>query len=69
MVNEATLTINEIIEFSVDQISCITELQAEMDKTLHRWVFVNLRYQAHLHAPGVHIKGDGHQLIVQLNFL
>jgi hypothetical protein len=69
MVHGTALAVNENFEFSADQISCVTELQAEMNKTVHRCVFENLGDQAQLHALGVHIKGDGHQLMVELNSL
>ena len=69
MVHETALAVNENIEFSADQISCITELQAEMNTIVYRCIFENLRDQAQLHALGLHIKGDGHKLIVELNFL
>ena len=69
MVHETASAVNENIEFSADQISCITELQAEMNKIVDSCVFENLNDQAQLHALGLHIKGDGHQLIVELNFL
>ena len=70
MVHETALAVNENIEFSADQISCITELQARMNKIVCRCVFKkDLGDQAQLRALGLHIKGVGYQLIVELNFL
>jgi len=69
MVPETALAVNQNIEFSADQISCINELQPAMNSIVYRCVYENLRDQAQLHAQGLHIKGDGHQLIVELNFL
>jgi len=69
MVPETALAVNQNIEFSADQISCISELESAMNDIVYRCVYENLRDQAQLHALGSNIKGDGHQLIVELNFL
>jgi len=69
MVPETALPANQNFEFSADQISCIDELQSAMNDIVYRCVYENLGDQAQLHALGLDIKGDGHQLIVELNFL
>jgi len=61
MVPETTLVLNQNIEFSASQISCINELESAMNDIVYRCVYENLRDQAHLHALGLNIKGDGHQ--------
>jgi hypothetical protein len=69
MVPETALAANQNIEFSADQISGIDELESAMNEIVYRCVYENMRDQAQLHALGLNIKGDGHQLIVELNFL
>ena len=69
MVPETALAVNQNIEFSADQISCINEVRPAMNNIVYRCVDENLRDQAQLRALGLNIKGDGHQLIVELNFL
>ena len=69
MVPETALAVNQNIEFSADQISCINELQPAMNSIVYRCVYGNLRDQAQLHAQGLHIKGDGHQLILEAQLL
>ena len=69
MVPETALAANQNFEFSAEQISCIDELQPAMNEIVYGYVYDNLGDQAQLHALGLDIKGDGHQLIVELNFL
>jgi hypothetical protein len=69
MVPETALAVNQNIEFSADQISCINELQPAMNNIVYRCVYENMRDQAQLHALSLNIMGDVHQLIVELNFL
>ena len=68
MVPETALAANQNFEFSAEQISCIDELQSAMNDIVYRCVYENIGDQAQLHALGLDIKGDGHQLIVELNF-
>jgi len=69
MVHETALAVNENMSSVQTKYLASQSYKQEMNKIMYRCIFENLRDQAQLHALGLHIKGDGHKLIVELNFL